>query len=357
MQILTPTKTDRAADEWAINDTVTQLRPWGTATIRSLPEPPIDEVTVGSDATCTIRIDDPWSLVSHKHACLVRDQGRWLLRDLGSKNGVQVDGARRRQTVLRPGIEIGIGGVTLIAESDRLIAFRGFLARLLGYGSDRTEVVDHALRSVRKAATRRTALVLCGDGDLVPLAHSIHRHSRGAEQPFVVSDPRRQTGKATVRSAESHSTGMDAVAAATGGSLCVRTRRLPPDFHAVVQELRSPHSQVQLIVCAEAPEDCELYGVAPIVIPPLAARAAELDRIISEYVQDARAELGAPHVVFPEVDREWVYEHAITSLHDIEKATLRLVALRASRNLSDAAHRLGMAPVSLSRWMGRRDDA
>jgi len=41
-------------------------------------------------------------------------------------------------------------------------------------------------------------------------------------------------------------------------------------------------------------------------------------------------------------------------LPDIEKATLRLVAIRESRNLSAAAARLGMAPVSLSRWIGRR---
>jgi hypothetical protein len=37
-----------------------------------------------------------------------------------------------------------------------------------------------------------------------------------------------------------------------------------------------------------------------------------------------------------------------------EKATLRLVAIRASRNMSGAAERLGMAPVSLSRWLDRR---
>jgi hypothetical protein len=46
--------------------------------------------------------------------------------------------------------------------------------------------------------------------------------------------------------------------------------------------------------------------------------------------------------------------HSAASLPDIEKATLRLVAIRESRNLSGAAARLGMAPVSLSRWVGRR---
>jgi hypothetical protein len=32
-----------------------------------------------------------------------------------------------------------------------------------------------------------------------------------------------------------------------------------------------------------------------------------------------------------------------------------MVALRASATLGDAARRLGMAPVSLSRWIGRRN--
>jgi hypothetical protein len=50
-----------------------------------------------------------------------------------------------------------------------------------------------------------------------------------------------------------------------------------------------------------------------------------------------------------------VRKNAASSLPEIEKATLRLVALRHSRNLSQAAARLGMAPVSLSRWIGRRE--
>jgi hypothetical protein len=47
-------------------------------------------------------------------------------------------------------------------------------------------------------------------------------------------------------------------------------------------------------------------------------------------------------------------EHGTSSLSEIEKSTLRLVALRAAPNMSNAAARLGMAPVSLSRWIDRR---
>jgi hypothetical protein len=351
------TKTDVAVNEWAVDDGVMRLREWGTDTIRVLPLPPTNEWTVGASDTCALQLDDPSGRVSRVHARLVRDRTKWLLRDLGSKNGVRLDGARRTEIVLEPGVEIGIGGITLIAESSRSVALRGFLARLLGWRSDRTEVVDHALRSIRMAATRRSALVLCGQGDLVPMARSIHRHALGDDRPFVVCDPRRRPGKATVRSAENHDSGLQALAAAAGGSLCVRSRRLPRDFSEVVTALRDPSSRVVLVVCAHAPEECEPFLAAPIVVPPLSSREAELDRIITEYAEDAISELGqlgGPRNGFPTVDREWVRTHSASSLPDIEKATLRLVAIRESRNVSNAAARLGMAPVSLSRWIGRR---
>jgi hypothetical protein len=354
MMIGVSTKTDVAANEWAIDDGVVRLREWGTDTIRVLPPPPTNEWTIGAAETCALQLEDPSGRVSRLHARLVRDHAKWLLRDLGSKNGMRLDGARRDEIVLEPGAEIGIGGVTLIAESGRSVELRGFLARLLGWRGDRTEVVDHALRSIRMAATRRVALVLRGDGDLVPFARAIHRRALGADRPFIVCDPRRRQSRATVRSAENYETGLPAFAAATGGSLCVRSLRLPRDFSGVITALRDPNSQVQLVVCAQASEDCEPYLAVPITVPPLASRADELDRVITEYAEDAIAELGTPRTGFLSADREWVRTHSASSLPDIEKATLRLVAIRESRNLSSAAARLGMAPVSLSRWIGRR---
>jgi hypothetical protein len=148
--------------------------------------------------------------------------------------------------------------------------------------------------------------------------------------------------------------GLAALAVAAGGTLCVRDRRLPRDFGQVLEALRSPKVQVQLIVCAEAIKGCERYGVAPIEIPSLSSREGEIGQIIDEYAADAIVELAAPRTPFPALDRQWVRQHASTSLPEIEKATLRLVALRASRSLSQAAARLGMAPVSLARWVDRR---
>src|SRR6185436_162721 len=104
----------------------------------------------------------------------------------------RVDGVRRPKVQLEPGSELSLGGIMLIAESPRLIALRGYLARLLGWDDDHGETVDLALRSVRMAATQRAALVLCGDGDLIPIARGLHRYSAGDSRPFVLCDPRRR---------------------------------------------------------------------------------------------------------------------------------------------------------------------
>ena len=353
------TRTDIAANEWSIDDHVMRLREWGTDTIHVLPQPPSvgpAELWIGSAETCSLRLHDPMGRVSRLHARLVCDNAtKWLLHDLGSKNGIRLNGACCCSTIaLEPGDEIGIGGLTLIAESRRSVELRGFLARLLGWRGERIQEIDHALRSIRMAATRRTALVLRGDGDLVPIARAIHRRAFGVDRPFIVCDPRRRESGATVRSSENYETGMRAFAAATGGSLCVRRLRLPKDIRSVVTALRDPNARVRLVICAPTPEDCSEHLAVPITVPPLASRFDELDQIITEYAEDAIAELGAPRTGFPAADRAWVRMHSSSSLPQIEKATLRLVAIRESRNLSNAAARLGMAPVSLTRWIGRR---
>ena len=97
-----------------------------------------------------------------------------------------------------------------------------------------------------------------------------------------------------------------------------------------------------------------LDAPAPLVLPPLATRCGDLDRIIAEYAADAMAELAAPANGFTASDHSWVREHAARSLDEIEKATLRLTAVNTSSNVSAAAARLGMALPSLQRWLDRR---
>jgi hypothetical protein len=120
--------------------------------------------------------------------------------------------------------------------------------------------------------------------------------------------------------------------------------------------LRTTTDDVALTICADekTPDSPFLARPAQVVVPPLLRRGDEIRRIISEYAQDAIAGLGAPPGSFTAQDMAWVFEHSSSSFADIEKGTMRLVALRMSRSLAHAAARLGMAPVSLWRWIGRR---
>jgi hypothetical protein len=197
--------------------------------------------------------------------------------------------------------------------------------------------------------------LLCGEGDMVPIAWALHRRTLGPDSPFIVCDPRRGTKAASVRAPASHASGVAAFEAAIGGSLCMRVRRFPADFPALLARLRDA-DDVLCAICAGqlgAPHP-PIILPAPLAVPPLAGRSAEMDRIIAEYAGDAIAELDASPSSFAADDHAWVRDHAASSLAEIEAATIRLVTLRTSRNLSHAAARLGMAPVSLLRWLGRR---
>lgn len=66
---------------------------------------------VGRSPACTIRIDD--NRVSGEHASLWWREGRWWIRDLGSRNGTRVDGevlAPGQESALREGTELAFGG-------------------------------------------------------------------------------------------------------------------------------------------------------------------------------------------------------------------------------------------------------
>jgi len=346
------TSTDVAGpDEWRIDDEIAQLRVWGSDTAYPLPDRSGDW-TIGAAESCWLPLSDPTGRISRQHARLVRQDGRWGLKDLRSKNGVREDGVRRDAFPLAPGVEIGLGGVTLIAESPRLCALREVLARLLGWSEQRRGDVDLAVRAVRAAATRSETLLLCGPGDLVAIARHLHRHGLGDDRPFVVADPRRRRTDCNARMAANFDDARSALAAATGGTLCVWHDRQPAGFADVVRAIRGRTARAQLVVCSHALAHGESLIASPIVIPPLEWRASELDRIIDAYVADARADLGG---TWSAVDHEWVRRHEAATLPEIEVATRRLVALRATRgSLAHAARRLEMSRPALAEWVSRR---
>ena len=349
-----PTKTDANLGPWPNDDKIVRLRERGPNRIHLLSTDASRELVIGTLSECDVRLVDPERLISRRHAVLKRDGERWVICDR-SKNGLTVDGVACTEQVLLAGAEIEIGRTRLVAESHRLIALRSYLARLLGWATTEADRVDEAVRAVREASIGRNVLVLCGRHELVALAAGLHDRVLGADRPFVVCDPRRQPGEASARAPENFEQGVPALAAAVGGSLCVRARRPPRDFKQVLAALST--ARVQLIMCAEKPAECKPYAVKPVVVPSLSDRATEeVDHVILEYFNDAMASLPtADRIGFTLADRAWVRTYEVSSLPVIEKATRRLVALRQEGgNLPRASARLGITRAALSKWIGRR---
>jgi hypothetical protein len=93
---------------------------------RKLPPPPVPEtarallvgedrrtvlsgdlVVLGRSRDCDVVLDDP--NVSRRHAELRREPEGWVIADLGSTNGLKVNGRRVAEAVLQPGDEITLG--------------------------------------------------------------------------------------------------------------------------------------------------------------------------------------------------------------------------------------------------------
>jgi len=75
---------------------------------------PTEAVGLGSSPDSGIRI--PFPGVSRRHAVVEPVAGGIALRDSGSKNGLFFEGKRRREALLSPGGEVGIGRVWLSLE-------------------------------------------------------------------------------------------------------------------------------------------------------------------------------------------------------------------------------------------------
>jgi hypothetical protein len=71
---------------------------------------------IGRSKEADVVIDDP--NVSRRHAELRHQDGAWIVADLGSTNGMKVNGRRVEHAVLKPGDEIMLGLVRLSFEQE-----------------------------------------------------------------------------------------------------------------------------------------------------------------------------------------------------------------------------------------------
>jgi len=341
----TPATTTDQRHGWRILDPVLRLRALETGEIYPLPDPREHaESILGSGAASSLQLHDPSGRLSRRHAYLAWDGARWTMRDLESKNGLWIDGVRRRSAELVPGLEVRLGGLTLLAESSELLRLRALVARLIGWSDEHRREIDRALRGLRDAALLRATLVLCGEGDLAPIAARLHRETLGAQRPFVACGRRDRA--------------LELLRRAGDGTLCVTALEAPGDLPDAIDALFTTASLARLVLCTPDARDASPLGalLGPTVwieLPPLRVRRPEIPRILIEAADEAAGDLDQPFASLCTGDIERLADGQFEGLADVHDAARRLVALRTLGTLAAAA-RLGISHVALSRWARRR---
>jgi hypothetical protein len=73
-------------------------------------------VLIGRSRECDIQLDDPNT--SRRHAEVRREGDAWVVADLGSTNGIKVNGSRVAEAELHPGDEVTLGLIRLRFERE-----------------------------------------------------------------------------------------------------------------------------------------------------------------------------------------------------------------------------------------------
>jgi len=106
-----------------------------------------------------------------------------------------------------------------------------------------------------------------------------------------------------------------------------------------------------VLVAAVRPLRPILAAVAdPVVLTPLAKRKHERLGIIDDLASEAAATLGIEPIPLSDSDRRTIVRFDGTTLPAIERATLRIVALRHWKYFARAAKRIGISHASLMEW-------
>jgi FHA domain-containing protein len=327
------------------------LRERGTADrVYGLPAPPV-ACRMGTSGDLELQLHDPSGTVSRDHVELVPveidRELAWKVHDLASKNGLCCDGEPLRACVLRPGVEVRLGSLRLIAESTELVSLLSIVRRCLGWAADRQEHVDQALQSLRDWAAQRAELVVVGDGDLQPVVRRWHNLVIGADVPFTWYEP-----------AAGNDAAAAVVKAAGAGTLCVDTKERQKEALAVVERVHGTEyiARPQLVLCTADPTSAatlkgSLERPAVIQVPPLASRAGELADIVQEYAQEIAREQRLPGPELEDVEQlsRWPFRN----LAEVEDDALRLVTLR-TWGLRPGAARLGIGYGSVRSWVQHR---
>lgn len=296
-------------------------------------EATLEEGTLGSAAGVTVRVQHP--TVSRLHARIEqRPSGPWLV-DLESTNGTSVDGTQVTGALLRDGVRIGLGTVSvevkiakkreaielwpgerfgpLVGRSAPMRALFSQLARIAA--SDATVLVtgetgtgkDVVARAIHEASARKGGPFVVVDCGAIPEAlfeSELFGHRRGA---FTGAD---RAHEGAFESAEGGTLLLDEVGELPLSvqpkllrAIETRTVRAVGDTAHRPVDVRivaATHRDLSQMVAAGAFREDLFFRLAvlPVVVPPLRARREDLDVLVPHFLgralpAEAMAELRA----------------------------------------------------------------
>jgi pSer/pThr/pTyr-binding forkhead associated (FHA) protein len=142
------------------------------------------QVNIGSDSSNELRLKDD-GLVSGKHACVVRMEGRLFLRDAGSTNGTWARGLSIQEMQLPVGERFQVGGFACWVSAnpadgeEAAWSFEGLIGR--------HESMHRLFERILAVALTKASVLIGGETgsgkDLV--ARAIHRRSERPQGPFI----------------------------------------------------------------------------------------------------------------------------------------------------------------------------
>lgn len=146
-------------------------------------------ITIGTMDDNDIVISD--DTASRHHCRIVQEDTDYVVTDLGSTNGLYVNGVRVREAYLDPGLVLGVGGMQIrFNPIDEQIPVRPIASEQFGKIVGRSLKMREMFGVLEKVAPTSATVVVDGEtgtGKEV-VARTVHDLSKRAEGPMVVFD-------------------------------------------------------------------------------------------------------------------------------------------------------------------------
>lgn len=148
------------------------------------------ELTIGSSGGADLQLDDP--SVSRQHASIQTDELGHRLIDLGSKNGLLLNGVRVRDAYLSDGATLQLGRVTLRYQrcAHEPVEHELSMSSQFGHLIGESAKMRSLFAQLERVAQGDVTLLIEGESGTGKelAAEAVHQRSRRALAPFVVFD-------------------------------------------------------------------------------------------------------------------------------------------------------------------------